>query len=138
MKEWKLRQTIFHRTVVPSDRLGIDVRFDVVDMPKPHLKQCIIEYFTLPNPQIVYPAKSYAVAIIYARLLEKYFEEQFWTVLDDPELLFSNDPYFVPYSMDRDVYDAVVGLIPQNIESITYAQVQTTISYFHEEFLIGK
>lgn len=67
-----------------------------------------VAYFTDPQDVLVYPAKSYAVALIYARLLWEHFNEAFFEVLDDPDLLYGNDEYFVPYSQDPTTYDAIL------------------------------
>lgn len=136
MKEWKVRQQLYHKLHVPRDILGVDVTFDVVPMTDAQLIESIREYFTSGTCKIVHPAKSYAVAIIYARLIERYFGGDHLTHLDDPELLFGNDKFFVPYSTSQDVYDAVLSLIPTDPEKIDIPQVRDTVTYFKKEFLL--
>ena len=54
--------------------------------------QRAIEYPTIQSVKLFYPGKSYAVALIFAKLLELHFNEDFYTALDDPMLLLGNDP----------------------------------------------
>lgn len=59
----------------------------------------------------VYPAKSRMVAIIYACLINQVYGDDFYSTLDDPELLGGKDPHFVPYSEDRKTYDAIIDIL---------------------------
>jgi hypothetical protein len=136
MKEWKVRQHLYHRLDNPADFIEYkDTAFsdDVV--------ADIVKYFTEPiSKTLVYPAKSYAVAMIYARLLEKYFDEDFLTALDDPSLLYGNDQHFVPYHRSAAIYDAAIIAVSErnawNVEESDFEQVRTTVECFHREFQI--
>lgn len=46
----------------------------------------VVDFF-LTESELIYPAKSYFVAIVYAKCLEKYFGGSFFEYLNDPELL---------------------------------------------------
>ncbi|TFG95661.1 hypothetical protein E4H12_12840 [Candidatus Thorarchaeota archaeon] len=98
-----------------------------------------VSYFEQDWPDIVQPCKSYAVALVYARLLERYFNEDFITVLSDPELLFK-DKHFVPYSANSALYDQLISMMTYrelwDFESNPISQVQTTVRYFKKEFLL--
>jgi len=96
----------------------------------------IIDYFYTPSDLLVYPAKSYAVALIYAQLLVNHFNEDFYNVLNDENLLYGNDSYFVAYHNAKYVYDTVLSHIELTFDNPT-PQVQTTIDYFKEEFYIS-
>jgi hypothetical protein len=84
----------------------------------------------------VYPAKSYVVALVFARLLVLHFEESFYDVLDDPELLYGSDPHFLPYSDDPDTYDKILTFIggPENIP-LEGPLIAHTVKYIHDECL---
>ena len=107
MKEWKYKQQLYHLTNFLDDHIE----------EKPYIIQSddlvkdIIEYFSIQSNILIYPAKSYAVAIIYAKLLEKYFNEDFYEVLNDPDLLYGNDQFFIKYSDASNIYDEVISSI---------------------------
>lgn len=94
--------------------------------------------FTSNKAPVMFPAKSYNVAVIYATLLVHHFGGLVEEYLDDPSLLL-NDRYFKPYSERKVEYDWLIAkygdyntLICSEILS-----VQKTIEYFNQEFLIG-
>lgn len=85
------------------------------------------------------PVKSYAVAIVYARLLEKRFGEHFIEALNYPDLLLG-DRYFSRYCDDWRTYDSVFALLRErklwDFENNNLPQVKATVSYFKKEFLL--
>ncbi len=97
-----------------------------------------IKYFNEELSELVYPAKSYSVAIVYSYLLAKNFGESFFDSLNDPDLLCQNDIYFKPYSAAKLTYDKILNGI--GFFEATFAlnenlsQIKTTTSCFHEEF----
>ena len=101
----------------------------------------VCRYF-YENMKPIFPAKSYSVAIIYARLIEKYFQENFLDVLNDSELFLGTDKYFVPYLNSKDIYDEVLDFLSMNclneFEESDILQVQKTVQYFYKEFMIEK
>jgi hypothetical protein len=111
--------------------------FDDIDLPHRHiditdqeLVKMIVHFFKTES-LLIYPAKSYFVAIVYAYCLEKYFNENFYSVLDDPELLI-DDMYFIPYSRHKYIYNRVleqIGDIGQ------YDSINKTVEYFKQEIL---
>ncbi|MDR3607742.1 MAG: hypothetical protein P4M08_10220 [Oligoflexia bacterium] len=135
LPEWKLRQALSHRIFPIEDELQPGA-IELVSSPERRLELCI-DYFKSPQPELYYPCKSYCVAVIYARLLNRCFGVDFFAVLNDPELLFGNDPYFVRYSDDRAFYDAILSKISLDFDESIY-QVERTISFFKREFLIGE
>jgi len=130
MKDWKARQAAFHHAnkkykddlndeeIVHSD--------DIVDDVLMHFAQYVDEW--------IYPAKSYVVGICYAKWLEQDFGEDFYEVLNDPDLLFGNDPYFVPYSEDENVYDAILKELDFNED---LGMVPDIYEYYREEMFFG-
>jgi len=137
IEEWKARQRMYHHQM--------DENFDDFIADKPcyvrenqdewDLCGDIVDYFYVPSTILIYPAKSYAVALIYAQMLTEYFDVEFYTVLNDPDLLYGNDKYFVPYRERKEVYDTVLTHIRLDFVNPT-PQVLTTIDYFNKEFFI--
>lgn len=96
-----------------------------------NLTQQVINFFKTES-KLVYPAKSYFVAIVYAKCLEKYFNISFYEALDYNDLLF-DDKFFVPYSKDKDTYDKIIHQIGDIFQ---YQSINKTLNYFKQEFLI--
>ncbi|TFG94183.1 hypothetical protein E4H12_15630 [Candidatus Thorarchaeota archaeon] len=142
MKEWKLRQQITHKLhkhddLIENEEVIVTDRASIRTLDFAH---DVLMYFVQEGDgKLYYPQKSYAVALIYARLLEKYFGEQFYDALNDPELLIS-DLYFVPYNEDREAYDDIIGAANYwklwDFESNPISYVQSTVHYFKQEFLL--
>ena len=91
----------------------------------------IVDFF-ISGSKLIYPAKSYFVAIVYAKLLEEHFNENFYDCLSDKELL-PDDYFFVPYNRNRNVYNAVLSKIGDPLE---YKAAEKTKEYFYQEFLL--
>lgn len=67
-----------------------------------------LDYFRKATFPLVYPAKSYAVAIIYATLIEQWYNIPLRQTLDDRDLFLGHDQYFVPYSEDPLTYEDIL------------------------------
>jgi len=131
MKDWKARQAAYHlaNTEFKDDLNDVDITVsdDIVDDAVMHFYEEVDEW--------IYPAKSYVVAICYATWLSEDYGEDFYEVLDDPELLFNNDPYFVPYSEDEGTYDAILRQIGEFDRND--GMVPDIYEYYKEEMLYG-
>lgn len=132
MKEWKYRRLIYYCKGIYPD---ID-KSKIVYEPD-RITERAVEYFEKYDDSgtLYYPAKSYAVAILYALLLEEYFGGSFESYLKDSELL-DRDSYFVPYLKDKETYDSILSNI--DINKINYAlpSIRITRDYFIKEFLL--
>lgn len=92
----------------------------------------VINFFETESA-LTYPAKSFFVAIIYAKAFETYFGENFYDMLDDKELLI-DDKYFVIYSDAKHIYDKILTKIDTS-KILYYNSAKTTVQYFKQEFL---
>lgn len=111
--------------------------FDDYNLPYEYNEKEIIKTvisFFLTESKLIYPAKSYFVAIVYARMMEIYFDIPFYSALNIDDLLIE-DNYFIPYRKAKEIYDAIIKKTGINIEK--YSSSKKTINYFKEEFLIG-
>lgn len=102
----------------------------IYDSPEDLIQRIIHFFYT--ESELIYPAKSYFVAIIYAKALEKYFHEDFYKMLDYENLL-PDDEYFIPYRKNPYVYDGVLIKIR---DPLYYPSTKKTMKYFKEEMLI--
>ena len=93
----------------------------------------VIEFFRYGS-ELIYPAKSYFVAIVYSKCLEKYFKIPFFDALSDEELL-PDDKFFVSYPNDKEKYDEILKNVRSD-EILEYSSTRKTVEYFKREFLL--
>jgi len=140
LTDHKLRQAVYHKLGNITDNLS-NIEF-TVSHSKPDMIPKIVSYFLEEQDCLTFPAKSYAVAIIYSRLLQQYFDIPFYQSLSDPDLFADTDKFFVPYCIceARDVYDAAIVQLKQHntfdVFDVELSQVSATIQYFNREFYI--
>lgn len=129
MKDWKVQQAIYHKlNQWHDDDLSLyDIELD------PEIVDNALLYFKTTDLGWVYPAKSYVVGICYAKWLNQYFAEDFYTALNDKDLLFGNDPYFVPYEEDKDTYNAILNAVGFDFDE-SIGIIPDVKEYFKEEF----
>ncbi len=137
---WKIRSKIYHTVFKEySDNLAKERIIEEFD--KESIIKRAVNYCKIQTNELYYPGKSYAVAIVFAYLLEREFGETFLTVLDDPNLLYENDPYFKRYSEDKETYDLIIDQFPfyifekQDEGSVNFWK---TFDYFYEEMLLAE
>ena len=134
MEDWKIRQEIYHRiNTTHSDDLNtkqIELSADVV--------KDAVRYFNERDIGWLYPSKSYMVGICYARWLAKEFGGRPVEYLEDPDLLFGNDPYFVQYSTDPETYHRILTSIGGWEFDETRGMVPDVREYFTEEFMLNE
>lgn len=98
-----------------------------------NIPETVIHFFKTES-ELIYPAKSIFVGIIYAKCMEKYFNINFYDALNDKELL-PDDPYFNKYLYSN--YKGLYDYILKEIGSIwKYKSIKKTVNYFKKEFLI--
>ena len=113
------------------DDIGLDYIY--IKQSKEDLIKLIIKFFNTES-LLIYPAKSYFVAIVYAKCIEKYFHINFYDALNDEELL-PDDKYFKTYDESKDIYDKVL----ESIDDIyQYDSIDKTVKYFKQEYLIDE
>lgn len=134
MKDYKIKQILYNSLNVHDDLVS---EFKVID-DKDKIIEYGIKYFQQEMPELIYPSKSYSVAIIYAYLLQKHFNAGFFESLNDRDLFCSNDRFFVPYASDPETYEAIMNEIGINHKNFTLntslEQIATTVHYFKQEF----
>ena len=108
------------------DDIGLDYIY--IKQSKEDLIKLIIKFFNTES-LLIYPAKSYFVAIVYAKCIEKYFHINFYDALNDEELL-PDDKYFKTYNESKDIYDKVLESIGDIYQ---YDSIDKTVKYFKQE-----
>ena len=111
----------------------IDLDYIYIKQSKEDLVKLIIKFFNTES-LLIYPAKSYFVAIVYAKCIEKYFHINFYDALNDNELL-PDDKYFKTYNESKDIYDKV---LESTGDIYQYDSIDKTVKYFKQEYLIDE
>lgn len=138
---WKMRSKLYHMmTPEPGDDLRKEIIIEEWD--RETIIKRAIDYATVQTKELYYPAKSYAIATIYATLLSKYFDGFITEYLSDPELLAGNDPYFKTYKEEPIIYDWLMIHYTPILRNPEYFELSEncnlTIDYFHKEFLLAE
>lgn len=110
-----------------------DLPYEIVEESDKELVSRILRFF-YEGSELIYPAKSYFVAIVYAKMLEQYFNISFYEALNQDDLLV-DDRFYCPYRFRKEIYDEVLQELPKDF--LTLESTKKTIAYFKEEFLIG-
>lgn len=131
MEEWKLRQEIYHRLNTKHDD---DLNDKKIIITKDIVKNAL-RYFNEKDVGWIYPSKSYMVAICYARWLSEEFDKNPLVYLNDFNLLYNNDPYFLPYEKDIETYTKILNSISWNFDE-TKGMVPDVKEYFVKEFML--
>lgn len=113
MQDWKVKQKIYHKLNREHDddlnNVDIEISEDIVNNA--------IRYFKEKDVGWIYPAKSYMVALCYAFWIMEDYNENFYNVLKDPELL-PLDPYFVSYKQDSNTYNEIIEIVFANNKGV--------------------
>lgn len=129
MQEWKMWREVYNNLVTDHSDARSKHAFVVSDT----VVDDAIEYVLQQSPVGRYPGKSRIVAIIYSTMVARTYGEDFFKVLDDPELFHSPDEFFVPYSEDKETYDAILARLQDIPDWIEGGWAPKTVEYFHLE-----
>jgi hypothetical protein len=129
MKEWKIKQKIYHKL---NKKFDDDIKNFNIEINQEVVKYAL-QYFQTKEIGWIYPSKSYVVAICYAKWLSEDFRENFYELLNDEELLAGNDPYFVTYKNSKEIYDEIINSIENFDEN--RGVIPDIRKYYEEEIL---
>jgi hypothetical protein len=130
MKDWKLRQEIYHRLTTEHEDSAENFDYEISD----NIVNNAVKYFVTTDIGWIWPAKSYMVGICYARWLSVQFGGRPLEYLIDPELLYNNDPYFKPYNEDPQSYIQILEQIGGWDFNETLGVVPQVKKYYNLEF----
>ena len=135
MTEWKVRQNLFYK--LNTEPFDDDLNTKDIVITE-NVVEDSVRYFTEKDLGWIYPSKSFMVAICYAKWISEEFGGDPLLLLDDEELLFGNDPYFVPYSKDPKTYHQILNIIGWWNFDQTKGFVPDVRVYFEKEFLLSE
>lgn len=90
-------------------------------------------YFRSATFPLIYPAKSMAVAVIYALLLEESYAINPFDTLRDPDLFLGQDQYFRPYDDHPQEYDLLLEWVLSQPDWKSMGWAPQTCEYFRLE-----
>ena len=126
---WKNRRKLSY-LINDFDDVNLPYTVRTYDSDEALIKEIV--YFFIKGSELIYPAKSYFVALVYAKKKKKYFGINFYKALEDKELL-PDDIFFVTYNNSREIYDSVLKIIGN---PLNYESSEKTKQYFYQEFMI--
>jgi hypothetical protein len=129
MKDWKVKQEIFHRL---NNKYEDDLNDKDIEL-NADIVENAVKYFTTTELGWVYPAKSYVVGICYAKWISELYSENFYEILNDEDLLYRNDPYFIPYNQNKKDYDTIIKIVGLNFDE-NIGIIPDIKEYFIKEF----
>lgn len=133
MQNYKVIQKIYNRTTEHTDLIASMV-YSINENPDDIVRYAV-RYLTETVENLEFPAKSYAVALMYAYYIEKHFHTSFQNSLDDPDLFDGTDRFFIPYQDSKEIYDRILETLPKPFSpNLKIPQVQKTYDYFLKEF----
>lgn len=127
--EYKLYQRLYQDLV--KDHSDDFSKMDWVTSPE--LVDNALSYFRKAEFPIIYPAKSYAVAIIYAKMIEQYYGIALRDSLNDTDLFLGHDEFFVPYNQDPETYEAILERLKGIPDWLQSGWAPKTVEYFYLE-----
>jgi len=148
--EWKYRRAMAYATYGDNwgdsfKQMGEELKIITASNQSPNeLAEEAIKYLYDHEEGILrYPAKSYAVAVVWAKLIHQHFGDNFWKLLKDKDLL-PDDPFFeTAHGPDEVVYRLILDKIgwndvnfPFHNDSLPY--LKQTIDYFYKEFMLDE
>lgn len=88
-----------------------------------------LHYFKEATFPLIYPAKSYAVAVIYAVKLNELYGVDIYETLSDSDLFLGQDPFFVTYTQDPESYDRIMDELSHMPDWISSGWAPKTVEY---------
>lgn len=108
--------------------------FDNVEsIVEEELVENALHYFSEATFPLIYPAKSYSVAIIYATKLNELYGVDVLSILNDEDLFLGQDHYFVPYDSDPDTYNEIMSRLKEIPNWIESGWAPQTVEYCLKE-----
>jgi hypothetical protein len=131
MKEWQIRQKVYHSLNTEYDD---DLKTKEITITK-NIVEDAIRYFKEKDIGWIYPSKSYMVAICYSRWLSENFGKRPLEYLNDESLLYYNDPYFKTYEQDTLNYIKILENVGWDFDE-NLGMVPDVKQYFLKEFML--
>lgn len=131
-KEWKEWQKLYNSMVTEHSDAAFLHKREICNDREKFVENALF-YIEQKADYGIYPAKSYVVAIIFATMINKVYGDDFYETLDDPDLLYGQDDFFVPYRQDPEMYDRIIEALTAIPNWIEQGWAPKTVEYFNLE-----
>ena len=135
MKEYQFRRMTFYGLRGHEHFEDEHKNFDIT-LDEATVVQDAVTYLTNGTSYLRFPGAARAVAIAAADIISREFSEDFLTVLNDPNLMNSNDPYYRPYEKEQFVYDEILKTIPREKINWKCERMRITQRLILEEYML--
>lgn len=136
MREYEYRRTVFYQTrdgfSFPDEHKNFNITVD-----QETIVQNAVNYLVHGTDYLLFPGAARAVAIAAADFISREFNEDFFDVLNDPNLMHGNDPYFVPYEKDKETYDEIIKAVNGKINWDSH-RMGITLSLLQQEYMLDE
>ena len=134
MKKYMYRRKMFYSLQESFDYPDEHKNFEIIDSP--NVVEDAVTYLLDGSSYLRFPGAARAVAIAAAELISKEFGENFFEILNDPDLMHGNDPYFKTYEEDKETYHEILQRLPAiNWDS---ERMQITRNLLLEEYMLDE
>lgn len=135
MKEYEYRRTVFYQMRGHEKFEDEHENFPIVYDESTVIEDAIT-YLRDGTSYLRFPGAARAVAIAAADLVARNFNEGFYTLLEDSNLMHGNDPYFKTYSEVKEVYDAILSELPRHLINWSSERMGITRRLILEEYML--
>jgi hypothetical protein len=136
MKEYEYRRRLFY-SFCPEWSFSDDIRnFDGTVFDESTRIEDAITYLLDGTSYLRFPGTARAVAIAAAIIISEEFDEDFFDVLNDPNLMNGYDPHFATYDQDKETYDAIISSVPKEKINWDSERMGITKVLICEEYMI--
>lgn len=137
MKEYSYRRITFYGLRGDDDFEDEHKNFNMV-VDESTVVSDAVTYLLDGTSYLRFPGAARAVAIAVADILSKNFNENFFDILNDKNLMNMNDPYFVTYDEAKEVYDAILASVPLDKINWNSERMGITQRLILEEYMLDE
>ncbi|MFP5387155.1 MAG: hypothetical protein ACLGHN_13835 [Bacteriovoracia bacterium] len=135
MKDYEYRRTTFYTLRGHESFEDDHSNFPIIQSPETTVEDAVV-YLTDGSSYLRFPGAARAVAVATADFIARNFNEDFYEVLNDPNLMHRNDPYFRTYEEDKTVYDEILKRCPRETINWESERMGITGRLIREEYLL--
>ena len=135
MKEYEYRRNTFYFLRGHESFEDDHSNFPIIQVPETTVEDAVT-YLTDGTSYLRFPGAARAVAIATADFVARNFNEDFYKVLNDPNLMHNNDPYFRTYQEEKSIYDEILKICPRDKITWSSERMGITGRLIREEYML--
>ena len=135
MTNYEYRRTVFYQLNGHLDFPDNHKNFDIV-IDNDMIVEDAVSYLRMGQNHTKFPGAARAVALATADFLNREFGVDFYSALNDKNLMHGNDPYFKTYDEDKLIYDAILEWCPRKYFNWTSERMTITKNLLIQEYML--